>query len=92
MTAEEEQLLRKAIREAFAVQDWEGDLGFLMGEDAPQGVNESSGIVPFQVWVSNDGVANVSVPPHWGAEPYMRELLLGIANQELNAHLGVPQN
>ncbi len=63
-----------------------------MGEPAPEDANQASGIAPFQVWVSDDGVANVSVPLSWASEPHLKEVLQSMAGQELNAHLGIPAN
>ncbi len=91
MTAEEERLLRAAIREAFEYHDWEGDLAFgVLGRESAEGdINEASDVAPFQVWVSDDGIVNVGIPAAWTTEPYFKQVLQSMAAQELKAHLGI---
>jgi hypothetical protein len=89
MTGEEEQLLRTAIREAFGRVDWEGDLAFLIANrDFQEAAKEGPLLQEFQVMVLDEGAA-VVVPARWEEEPYLKELLQGIAAQELSAYLGI---
>lgn len=90
MTAEEEKLLRIAIREAFEQSDWAGDLGFLVADKTfLEAQKEAPPLREFQVMVLNEGAAAVVVPAHWEEQPYLKELLQGLAAQELSRRHGI---